>query len=574
MDDEFGLTDEEEEPIFKEMFAADIPRMDLVKGPASGMLFTIMKSNDPQDPLSIALMKRPPQHPSLVAKAEASAATQNDHPDSDFAYIEPGGTKDESGKTTPRSLRHFPIYDAAHTRNALARAPQSPFGDKAMPKIKSAAKKFGIDVSKSQEKLMANPIEAPLAPPVEPVTKADGDPDLDASTIVVEDGSPVDAGTPGSESWENVDAATAQKWTAILGRAKLALEYLADREGQEVAVGESEAADNAWDLEDASSAIDFAIGVLASFAVGETTEAELAADGGVIKAMQTFPLTALETVEGAFAVKKAGRVLSGANEQAIRDAIASLTNVLATLPAAPVEDAVVKAQEVPTLPQTPNEPLIAAYDLSHAPIGVTVASKMLSFDQAKERVTKAKGDPMVACYNANGDLIGVVDPDDLVTTAAGKPAETADAPAPADGDGAQAPTPDEADAAAANAATAAAAPTAPVAPVAKALDNMAETVRKAVADAIEAAEEGHQKVVKSLEDRLVKVETSPAPGGPLLSDRPHGGPESGAHLRDQGAGSNPALELVEKQLAVATDPSERTRLQRLAFLETLKPRYQ
>jgi hypothetical protein len=573
MTDGIDLDDEEVEKA-REMFDANIPEVDIVSGPASGMRFIVMKAEKEQDPLSVALLKRPPQHPSLVAKAEASAATQNDHPDSDFAYIEPGGTKDAGGKTTPRSLRHFPIYDAAHTRNALARAPQSPFGDKAMPKIKSAAKKFGIDVSKSQEKLMANPIEAPLAPPVEPVTKADGDPDLDASTIVVEDGSPVDAGTPGSESWENVDAATAQKWTAILGRAKLALEYLADREGQEVAVGESEAADNAWDLEDASSAIDFAIGVLASFAVGETTEAELAADGGVIKAMQTFPLTALETVEGAFAVKKAGRVLSGANEQAIRDAIASLTNVLATLPAAPVEDAVVKAQEVPTLPQTPNEPLIAAYDLSHAPIGVTVASKMLSFDQAKERVTKAKGDPMVACYNANGDLIGVVDPDDLVTTAAGKPAETADAPAPADGDGAQAPTPDEADAAAANAATAAAAPTAPVAPVAKALDNMAETVRKAVADAIEAAEEGHQKVVKSLEDRLARVETSPAPGGPLLSDRPHGGPESGAHLRDQGAGSNPALELVEKQLAVATDPSERTRLQRLAFLETLKPRYQ
>jgi hypothetical protein len=499
MADGIDLDDEEVEKA-REMFDANIPEVDIVSGPASGMRFIVMKAEKEQDPLSVALLKRPPQHPSLVAKAAKAAKS----------------------KETPVSAR----------------------------------------------------TEAPVAPPEEPVIKADGDPDLDASTIVVEDGSPVDAGTPGSESWENVDAATAQKWTAILGRAKLALEYLADREGQEVAVGESEAADNAWDLEDASSAIDFAIGVLASFAVGETTEAELAADGGVIKAMQTFPLTALETVEGAFAVKKAGRVLSGANEQAIRDAIASLTNVLATLPAAPVEDAVVKAQEVPTLPQTPNEPLIAAYDLSHAPIGVTVASKMLSFDQAKERVTKAKGDPMVACYNANGDLLGVVDPDDLVPTAAGKPAETADdAPAPADGDGAQPPNPDVADAAAANAATAAAAPVA-VAPVAKALDSMAETVRKAVADAIEAAEEGHQKVVKSLEDRLAKVETSPAPGGPLLSDRPHGGPESGAHLRDQGAGSNPALELVEKQLAVATDPSERTRLQRLAFLETLKPRYQ
>jgi hypothetical protein len=508
MDDEFGLTDEEEEPIFKEMFAADIPRMDLVKRPASGMLFTIMKSNDPQDPLSIALMKRPPQHPSLVAKAAKAA--------------------------------------------------------------------------KPKEPQMANLNEAPIAaPPETPVTKADGDvADLDAGEILVGNPATSATSTPASPGWEQMDADTAQKWTTILTRADIALETLSDREAQEAVSPEGNDTDfdNSYDLASAREAVQWVIGILAAYAVGEQTEADEVSDG-VFKALQSLDPVKVgadaDVILGLRAVKKAGRVLSGSNEQAIRDAIASLTNVLATLPAAPVEDAVVKAQEVPTLPQTPNEPLIAAYDLSHAPIGVTVASKMLSFDQAKERVTKAKGDPMVACYNANGDLIGVVDPDDLVTTAAGKPAETADAaPAPADGDGAQPPNPDVADAAAANAATAAAAPTAPVAPVAKALDNMAETVRKAVADAIEAAEEGHQKVVKSLEDRLAKVETSPAPGGPLLSDRPHGGPESGAHLRDQGAGSNPALELVEKQLAVATDPSERTRLQRLAFLETLKPRYQ
>lgn len=76
-----------------------------------------------------------------------TSAAINDLPDSDFAYIEPGGSKDSSGKTTPRSLRHFPIHDAAHVRNALARAQQSPFGEKAMPKIRAAAKKFGIDVS-------------------------------------------------------------------------------------------------------------------------------------------------------------------------------------------------------------------------------------------------------------------------------------------------------------------------------------------------------------------------------------------------------------------------------------------
>lgn len=76
--------------------------------------------------------------------AELTAQTINDLPDSDFAFIEPGGTKDADGKTVPRSLRHFPIQDEAHVRNALARAPQSPFGEKAMPAIMAAAKKMGI----------------------------------------------------------------------------------------------------------------------------------------------------------------------------------------------------------------------------------------------------------------------------------------------------------------------------------------------------------------------------------------------------------------------------------------------
>lgn len=84
--------------------------------------------------------------------AEMSGAAINDLPDSAFAYIEPGGNKDEQGKTVPRSKRHFPIHDAAHVRNALARAPQSPFGDKAMPKIRKAAKKFGVKVSDDESR--------------------------------------------------------------------------------------------------------------------------------------------------------------------------------------------------------------------------------------------------------------------------------------------------------------------------------------------------------------------------------------------------------------------------------------
>jgi HK97 family phage prohead protease len=83
-------------------------------------------------------------------RAEWDTAYVNNLPDSAFAYIEGGGKKDASGKTTPRSLRHFPIrdasgkLDAAHVRNALGRLAQSPFGGKARAKVEAAAKSLGI----------------------------------------------------------------------------------------------------------------------------------------------------------------------------------------------------------------------------------------------------------------------------------------------------------------------------------------------------------------------------------------------------------------------------------------------
>ena len=77
----------------------------------------------------------------------------NNLPDSDFAYISPGGKKDSEGKTIPRSLRHLPIPDAAHVRNALARLNQTkiPAAAKksALSKIKSKAKELGVHVSES-----------------------------------------------------------------------------------------------------------------------------------------------------------------------------------------------------------------------------------------------------------------------------------------------------------------------------------------------------------------------------------------------------------------------------------------
>jgi len=67
-------------------------------------------------------------------KATWTRAYINDLPNSAFLYVEPGGEKDEEGKTVPRSLRHLPYKDSGgsvdlpHLRNALSRLGQAVTG--------------------------------------------------------------------------------------------------------------------------------------------------------------------------------------------------------------------------------------------------------------------------------------------------------------------------------------------------------------------------------------------------------------------------------------------------------------
>ena len=83
-------------------------------------------------------------------RAELSTKTIDDLPDSAFAYIEPGGKKDDEGKTVPRDLRHYPVQDKPHADDALARAnaalseggKAAEIAEKALPAIKAAVKKF------------------------------------------------------------------------------------------------------------------------------------------------------------------------------------------------------------------------------------------------------------------------------------------------------------------------------------------------------------------------------------------------------------------------------------------------
>jgi hypothetical protein len=59
--------------------------------------------------------------------AEWSTQQINNLPDSSFALVAPGGSKDKEGKTVPRTLRNLPYKDASgkidlpHLKNAMAR---------------------------------------------------------------------------------------------------------------------------------------------------------------------------------------------------------------------------------------------------------------------------------------------------------------------------------------------------------------------------------------------------------------------------------------------------------------------
>jgi TolA-binding protein len=99
--------------------------------------------------------------PELISHAEWDTAYINDLPDAAFAVIEPGGEKDEDGKTVPRALRHLPHHnkgvkdpddndtvDLPHLRNALARLDQTKLSqelkDKARRHLEKHAEALGI----------------------------------------------------------------------------------------------------------------------------------------------------------------------------------------------------------------------------------------------------------------------------------------------------------------------------------------------------------------------------------------------------------------------------------------------
>ena len=111
------------------------------------------------------------------ARATWSTAFMNNLPDSSFLYIEKGGSKDSDGKTTPRSLRHFPYKDAdgkvdlPHLRNALSRIPQSNLPAEVKAELTKKAQKILAENSDNDGRTFDGEVEFRYA--VAPITHVD-----------------------------------------------------------------------------------------------------------------------------------------------------------------------------------------------------------------------------------------------------------------------------------------------------------------------------------------------------------------------------------------------------------------
>lgn len=117
-------------------------------------------------PLEVSLTFAPANRwPRLFAKSQWAAAFINDLPDTSFLYIEPGGEKDDAGKTTPRSLRHFPIknkdgsIDRAHLTNAIARIPQADIPADKKTSLQERARKLLEQTTETKSMAMKKTVE-------------------------------------------------------------------------------------------------------------------------------------------------------------------------------------------------------------------------------------------------------------------------------------------------------------------------------------------------------------------------------------------------------------------------------
>lgn len=443
---------------FTQLVDADIPRVDLVDKAANGTRFLIAKQADggtgllPPDLVRDLIGK-----PEPVEKTSEEQVTMTGSPGAIARLIHAAAVRKSADELVAkakydaddrkRMAGHeamqdgsYPIADREDLANAIHAVGRGGADHDAIRRhIEARAEALGAssmipdnwaaDGSLKKERAVAKATEL--------------DTDMDPAVIVAEpDGTaPGNPTTPGSPAWEAIDAATARKWTGILARARAAVDLLADREMMEAASGaDPDDAEQAYDLQDACCAIDYAISVLAPFAVAEQAEADCGEEMAAVgKALHGFDPAELDTIEALGAVAKAGRVLSTANEAAIRGAVESLQKVLASLPAAPTTEesgrTVAKtANEESNMPQpATSDDTVRASGQEPAMGTAGPAPKQPAGAPAAEPVAKADGEKeMVAVYDKKGNLVGICDPEKITRIAGAEADNEGDDDVPAD----------------------------------------------------------------------------------------------------------------------------------------------
>ena len=446
---------------------------------------------------------------------------------------------DQSGLLDPETVRAL-VKEATPdpvpllTPAALMAAIHSASAPKENPMTQTAAVVKADDAKDAADAVVGD--DAPL-------------PDADDTAAGAKDGAdgggtptdaPGDPDDPSSPAWEAVDAARARQALQLTIALQRLVAQSADREAQEVATGSDGDMDDVWTLEDVGCAIDAIISMLAPFAITEQAEA----DQGTADAMTKSDLAALI---------KSGRVLSSANEAKISGAVDALQSVLATLPAPTPDDAAPVAKE-----KLMPEPVIKT-----AAERSTDAHALLLKATTEEgwRIEKAKGDPQMAVFDADGKLVGTIDPTDLSPIAAPTPPDGGDAtPAAQDADApptADAPSADTTPAPPATVGTPANTPATPPAPP---IDD--DTVTKSteddidarVATLVKAALEENQSVLKGMQDEIAYLRA------PAVSKVATNGAIPPAHLmrgQDGGAllSANDAIVADLRKSMASSDPA-------------------
>lgn len=90
-----------------------------------------------------------------MEKQPLTTEARNNLPDSAFLFIRPGGEKDETGRTVPRTLRMLPVrtatgaIDLPRLRNALARIPQADLPQATKDRLAAEARKLLEETKKA-----------------------------------------------------------------------------------------------------------------------------------------------------------------------------------------------------------------------------------------------------------------------------------------------------------------------------------------------------------------------------------------------------------------------------------------